>query len=176
METLFAPTPQLGLVPGNSRRAYRSVQQYKDAITHPGVHILRIEAPIMYFNAPSVANKLRGLLYGPPGASASADVRAVVLDLSNVPYVDSAFVEAFDDLLGQYTAKEVLLVLANPNTNILHKLEITGLRAKLNAQVGDGEDSDWIFLTVSDAVDAVLRHERPLKPLKLRKDDVDAAV
>ena len=178
METLFAPTPQLGLVPGNSRRAYRSVQQYKDAITHPGVHILRIEAPIMFFNAPSVANKLRGLLYGPPGgnASAAADVRAVVLDLSNVPYADSAFAEAFDDLLGQYIAAEVLLVIANPNTNILHKLEIMGLRAKLNAQVGDGENSDWIFLTVSDAVDAVLRHERPLKPLKLSEDELDAAV
>ena len=149
METLFAPMPQLGLVPGNSRRAYRSVQQYKDAITHPGVHILRIEAPIMFFNAPSIANKLRSLLYSPPGADAStsAELRAVVLDMSNVPYVDSAFVEAFDDLLDHYASASVLFVVSNPNTNILHKMEITGLRAKLNAQVGDSEDSNWIFLT-----------------------------
>ena len=182
METLFAPAPELGLVPGNSRRAYRSVNQYPEAITHPGVHILRVEAPIIFFNAPSVAAKLRGLLYRttPTGAAAKAKndddtplpVRAVVVDLSNVPYVDSAFSEAFDDLLVQYKAAEVLLVLANPNTNLLHKLEITGLRAKLNAQSGSGDD-DWIFLTVSEAVDAVLRYERPLKPHKML-DDVAA--
>jgi sulfate transporter 4 len=183
METLFAPMPQLGLVPGNSRRAYRSVSQYPEATSHPGVHVLRVEAPLIYFNVPSVAAKLRGLLYGtgkPKGEDDPAtSVRAVVLDLSNVPYGDSAFVEAFDDLIGQYTAAEVLFVLANPNTNLLHKLEITGLRAKLNAQ--SGEECDWIFLTVSEAVDAVLRYERPLKPLKLRDErgedaDDDAAV
>ena len=179
METLFAPAPELGLVPGNSRRAYRSVQQYPDAITHPGVHVLRVEAPIMFFNAPSVAAKLRGLLYGTGSddETAATAVRAVVLDLSNVPYVDSAFVEAFDDLIGQYSAADVLLALANPNTNLLHKLEITDLRKKLNAQVAGDAECDWIFLTVSEAVDAVLRYERPLKPLKLcDAEDKDAAV
>jgi len=174
METLFAPAPELGLVPGNSRRAYRSKNQYPEAITHPGVHILRVEAPIIFFNAPSVAAKLRALLYTGTAAKGKSDddrplpVRSVVVDLSNVPYVDSAFAEAFDDLLEQYKAAEVLLVLANPNTNLLHKMEITGLRAKLNAQCGG--DDDFIFLTVSEAVDAVLRYERPLKPLKMMDD------
>jgi len=186
METLFAPAPELGLVPGNSRRAYRSVNQYPEAVTHPGVHIMRVEAPIIFFNAPSVAAKLRGLLFATtptgtaPKVKSDGDtplpVRAVVVDLSNVPYVDSAFVEAFDELLVQYKAAEVLLVLANPNTNLLHKLEVTGLRAKLNAQSGSGDD-DWIFLTVSEAVDAVLRYERPLKPHKMLDDAAaDASV
>ena len=193
METILAPTPQLGLVPGHTRRPYRSVNQYPEASTLPGVHILRVEAPIIFFNAPSVSAKLLGLLQGAaPDATAKAKAKvdddaaaaaqhAVVLDLSNVPYTDSAFVEAFDDIIGQYTRAEVLFVLANPNTNLLHKLEITGLRAKLNAQTG--EENNWIFLTVSEAVDAVLRYERPLKPLKQPDEstaagatDVDAVV
>jgi hypothetical protein len=48
---------------------------------------------------------------------------------------------------------------------VLHKLTITPLRAALNAQ--SGEARDWIFLTVSDAVEAVKTYEPPVKPRKL---------
>jgi MFS superfamily sulfate permease-like transporter len=186
IETVFAPMPQLGLVPGSSRRAYRSVTQYPDALTLPGVHILRVEAPILFFNAPTVAAKLRGLVYGEEASSGGASAggsgggkktdavatRAVVVDFSNVSYVDSAFVEAFEDLIDQYNRADVLLAFANPNSAVLHKLTITKLLAALNSQFG--EERDWIFLTVSDAVDAVTLYEPPLKPLKHSEDDDDA--
>jgi MFS superfamily sulfate permease-like transporter len=172
LETVLAPTPELGLVPGNTKRAFRSIQQYPEAETIPGVVIMRVEAPLIFFNAPSVCAQLRAIVYGsgytPAVKNNGASTRAVVLDLSNVPYIDSAAIEGFSDLIDQYKRAEVLLVFANPNSNVLHRLYITPLRDAINSQFG--EQRDWFFLTVSDAVDAVKRYEPPMKPLKVMPD------
>jgi hypothetical protein len=187
LETLFAPAPQLGLVPGATRRAFRSLNQYPDARTIPGVVIQRVEAPIIFFNAPAVCAQLRAIVYGSDaareklgrhgadhddaGAAARSRVRAVVVDFSNVPYVDSAFLEGFSDLIEQYKRAEVLLAFANPNSTVLYKLSVTHLLASLNSQFG--EQREWVFLTVSDAVDAVTRYEPPMKAVKYAHDDDD---
>jgi len=166
VETIFAPAPLLGLVPGNSRRAYRSVQQYPEAAPVPGVAVMRVEAPLLFFNAPSVCARLRALVHRVGDEdSAEARTRAVVLDLSNVPYCDSAFLDEFGELVAFFKREGVLLALANPNSNVLHKLTITPLLTALNSQFG--EPHDWVFLTVSDAVNAVLRFEPPLRSVKL---------
>jgi sulfate transporter 4 len=186
VETILAPVQQLGLVPGSTRRAFRSMRQYPNAQGVPGVRVFRIEAPIIFANAPNVVSHLRRIVYGADdgsgflddddshadeaaaaaavAAQAAAAVRAVVVDFSNVPYVDSAFLEGFADLIDQYKRAEVLLCFANPNSNVLHKLDITDLRTALNNQ--SGETKDWVFLTVSDAVEAVKRYEAPVKPRK----------
>jgi len=181
IETILAPMPQLGLVPGSTRRAYRSMRQYPNAASVPGIRVFRIEAPVLFANAPGVCSQLRRVVYGSeegvlpaalggPGEGAAATtgdaepVRAVVVDFSNVPYVDSAFIEGFTDLLDQYRRAEVLLCFANPNSNVMHKLVITNMLETLNTQ--SGEEQSWIFLTVSDAVEAVRRYEAPLKPRK----------
>jgi MFS superfamily sulfate permease-like transporter len=166
VETIFAPAPLLGLVPGNSRRAYRSVQQYPEAAPVPGVAVMRVEAPLLFFNAPSVCARLRALVHRVGDEdSAEARTRAVVLDLSNVPYCDSAFLDEFGELVAFFKREGVLLALANPNSNVLHKLTITPLLTALNSQFG--EPHDWVFLTVSDAVNAVLRFEPSLRSVKL---------
>ena len=170
VETIFAPAPLLGLVPGNSRRSYRSVRQYPEAVTVPGVAIMRVEAPLIFFNCPSVFARVRALVYrAGQEDSGAARTRAVVLDLSNVPYVDSAFLDEFGELIRFFKRESVLLALANPNSNVLHKLTVTPLLGELNTQFG--ETRDWAFLTVSDAVDAVLRFEPPLRPVKLQMDE-----
>jgi hypothetical protein len=72
-------------------------------------------------------------------------------------------------LIHFFKRESVLLALANPNSNVLHKLTVTPLLSELNTQFG--ETRDWAFLTVSDAVDAVLRFEPPLRPVKLQMDE-----
>jgi MFS superfamily sulfate permease-like transporter len=180
IETILAPMPQLGLVPGSTRRAFRSKRQYPNAATVPGIRVFRIESPVIFANAPGVCAQLRQVVFGSEdyvlpdflggpsetmAAAASGDgepVRAVVVDFSNVPYVDSAFIEGFTDLIDQYRRAEVLLCFANPNSNVMHKLVITKMLQALNTQ--SGEEQSWIFLTVSDAVEAVRRYEPPVKP------------
>ncbi len=194
METILAPMPQLGLVPGSTRRAFRSMRQYPDAAVIPGIRVFRIEAPVIFANAPGVVSQLRRVVFGADdgampamfaskeelAASAAAApeeaVRAVVVDFSNCPYVDSAFLEGFADLIDSYRRAEVLLCFANPNSTVLHKLTITPLLKALNSQ--SGEERNWVFLTVSDAVDAVRKYEPPLKPLKAAPEDasLDAAL
>ena len=78
-----------------------------------------------------------------------------------------AAVRSFGLLVGALFG--VLLAFANPNSNVLHKLTVTPLLGELNTQFG--ETRDWAFLTVSDAVDAVLRFEPPLRPVKLQMDE-----
>jgi MFS superfamily sulfate permease-like transporter len=175
METLFAPAPQLGLVPGATRRTFRSLQQYPDACTIPGIVIQRVEAPIIFFNAPAVCARLRAIVYGSDAAhdsrkrdGASSGVRAVIVDFSNVPYVDSAFLDGFGDLIEQYKRAEVLLAFCNTNSTVLYKLTHTHLLSQLNSQFG--EQRDWVFLTVSDAVDVVSRYEPPTKAVKYAHD------
>ena len=176
VETILSPSPQLGLMPGSSKRAFRSTSQYPEAELIPGVTILRVEAPIIFFNAPTVAAKLRAIVYGDDAASTTRKLdlatRAVIVDFSNVPYVDSAFVESFEDLLDNYARADVLFAIANPNSNVLHKLTITPLLKSLNTQFG--EQRDWVFLTVSDAVEAVHKYEPPVRAVKEAAADAEA--
>jgi hypothetical protein len=80
--------------------------------------------------------------------------------------VDSTFVTSFEDLLQSFRHAGVLFVISNPNSTVLHRLHVTGLHEAMSTQFGD--DREWIFLTVSDAVEAVRNYEPPLKPVKLR--------
>ncbi len=173
-ETLLAPLPRLGVVAGTRRRVFRSAAQYPEAAPVPGVAALRVDAPLIYLNAPAVLAALRAHLYAADGT------RAVVLDLSNVPYFDSAFTTGFGELLTEFAATDghVIIALANPNSAVLHKLALTPLLAALNAQGGGGGGGggEWVFLSVTDAVDAVLKFEPPLQPRKLpAPEDEDEA-
>jgi MFS superfamily sulfate permease-like transporter len=99
-----------------------------------------------------------------------------LVDFSNVSYVDSAFIEMFDDLLSSFDTAEVLLAVVNPNTNVLHKLTITPLLGRLNNQFG--VEHNWVFLTISDAMEAVRSFEPPTKVVKALPDatDIDQSV
>jgi hypothetical protein len=125
----------------------------------------------------------------------------VLVDFSNVSYVDSAFLEMFDDLLDSFAQAEVLLAVINPNTNVLHsawpappvpllplaiplmplartsaaEMTITGLTDRLNRQFGtDAGAHHWVFVTVTDAMDAVRTFEPPITAVKAPPPDVDA--
>jgi MFS superfamily sulfate permease-like transporter len=173
LEIFMAQLPELGAVPNaKTRRVYRTLSQYPHAERVPGVSIVRVEAPIIFFNAAKVGTRLRSLVYGSDAASvkynkevAENKTRAVVVDFSNVSYVDSAFLEMFGDLLASFDSAGVLLVVVNPNTNVLHKLSITPLLDKLNHQFG--VDHSWVFLTITDAIEAVRYFEPPVEPVKV---------
>jgi len=177
LETFVAPLPELGAVlSAKTRRVFLNLHQYPHAERVPGVAVVRVEAPIIFFNAAKVGTRLRSLVYGSDAASdeenrkaAEHSTRAVVVDFNNVSYVDSAFVEMFGDVLTSFDGAGVLLVVANPNNNVLHKLTITPLLRQLNHQFG--EEHNWVFLTLSDAVDAVRNFEPPVKPLKAPPPD-----
>ena len=172
LETFLAQLPELGAVPSaKTRRVWRTLSQYPHAERVPGVSVVRVEAPIIFFNAAKVGTRLRSLVYGSDAASvkynqevAENKTRAVIVDFSNVSYVDSAFLEMFGDLLASFDSAGVLLVVVNPNTNVLHKLSITPLLDTLNRQFG--VDHSWVFLTITDAIEAVRYFEPPVKPVK----------
>jgi MFS superfamily sulfate permease-like transporter len=172
VETIMSPMPELGLVPGNSRRAYRSIRQYPDAKPVHGVRIFRVESPICFFNAESVASTLRAVVFGSDATSKDKldglTTRSLVVDMSNVPYVDSTMVGVFSELLEQLEHAGVLLVLANPNSAVLHRLTQSPLLKLINGQFG--VTADHVYLTVSEAVDAAAAFQPPIKTVKIIED------
>ena len=68
----------LGRIPGTRR--YSDLERHPDNETVPGVLIVRVEAPLLYFNANHVRDAVRQHL-----GSALDPVRAVVFDLATSP-------------------------------------------------------------------------------------------
>lgn len=71
----------LGRIPGTRR--YSDLERHPDNERVPGVLIIRVEAPLLYFNANHVRDAVRRHLKAAP-----EPVRAMVVDLSTSPTVD----------------------------------------------------------------------------------------
>ncbi|GAQ79180.1 sulfate transporter [Klebsormidium nitens] len=142
----------LGRLPGTA--VYRNIRQYPDAITYPGILIIRIDAPMYYANVSFIKDHLRahmlrsvlvhsGSVQDPEAAAAAADwplpgaqkaaagnaadVRYVILDMSPVTYVDSTAIYALRDLHTEFGEQGVQLVLSNANKRVMVSLARGGL-------------------------------------------------
>jgi len=174
VETLLSQMPELGIVPGKGRRAFRSLKQYKeDAKRVPGVRVFRIESPLIFFNSASITARLRSVVYGEDAANTTPDagreVHSVVLDFSCVPYIDSSAVDCLTDLLSDFRHARVLLVITNPNSTVMHRLSVTPLLGLVNNQFA--EQRSWVFLTVSEAIESIKLYEPPVPPVTVDVQD-----
>lgn len=62
-------------------------------------------------------------------------------------------------MLPQLNHHGVLLVVANPPIRVLHKLDVTGLMARINNQFG--QQGHWVFAAVDDAARAAQKWKPP---------------
>lgn len=74
-------------------------------------------------------------------------------------YVDSTALHYLQEALQQMNHFGVLLVVANPTIRVLHKLDVTGMIAAINAQFG--QEGHWVFASVDDAARAAQRWRPP---------------
>ncbi len=125
----FAVLGELPDEPG----VYRNIRRYPEAITTPGLLLVRVDAPFHFANA----DYLRGVLHKEEAKHEEkheTPLRAVVLDLSGVNQLDSSAATALEELLEAYRARDVELILAQAKGPVRDVLEGVGLKEKLGSE------------------------------------------
>ncbi|GAB2276665.1 Sulfate transporter 4.1, chloroplastic [Dionaea muscipula] len=149
----------LGRLPGTT--IYRNIRQYPEAHTYNGMVIVRVDAPIYFANTSYIKDRLRdyeanldGFLKRGPEVER---VYFVILEMSPVTYIDSSAAQALKDLYQEYKSRDIQVVIANPNREVL----LTLTRAGLVELIG----KEWYFVRVHDAVQVCLQHVQNLNEM-----------
>ncbi|MBA0870770.1 hypothetical protein Goshw_016962 [Gossypium schwendimanii] len=147
---LFVARPRtmvLGNIPNSG--IYRSMDQYQIANSVPGILILQIDAPVFFANASYLRERISRWIYEEEDrlkSAGEASLQYVILDLSAVGSIDTSGISMLEELMKNVHRKGLQLVLANPQSEVMKKLD----KSKLIDKIGQG----WIFLTVGEAVSA----------------------
>jgi high affinity sulfate transporter 1 len=141
-------TAVLGKVPGE--KIYRSLENYPEGETVPGLLVTRFDGSLFFANAPDLADEIR---YGveitdPPP-------RAVLVDFESVTEVDATALITIKDLNEELEKAGIDLRLARVRTHVLELMRTTELDELIGPEhlydsVHDGVDA---FLAESDEVD-----------------------
>jgi MFS superfamily sulfate permease-like transporter len=107
-------------VPGE--KVYRSLENYPDGETIPGLLITRFDGSLFFANAPDFADELR---YGLEVTEPSPTV--ILVDFESVTDVDATALIATEDLIEELERAGVNLRLARVRTHILELMRTTGL-------------------------------------------------
>uniref|UniRef100_M8BFU5 Sulfate transporter 3.1 n=1 Tax=Aegilops tauschii TaxID=37682 RepID=M8BFU5_AEGTA len=157
---LFVARPRttvLGNVPDTN--IYRRMDQYTTARTVPGVLVLRVDSPIYFANSGYLRERFtRWIDEDDERTSAKGEtgVQYVVLDMGAVGSIDTSGTSMLDELKKTLDRRGIQIVLANPGSEIMKKLE----SSKVLELIGH----EWIFPTVGEAVaecDFVLHSHKP---------------
>ncbi|MBA0664612.1 hypothetical protein Goklo_004580 [Gossypium klotzschianum] len=137
----------LGNIPNSG--IYRSMDQYQIANSVPGILILQIDAPVFFANASYLRERISRWIYEEEDrlkSAGEASLHHVILDLSAVGSIDTSGISMLEELMKNVHRKGLQLVLTNPQSEVMKKLD----KSKLIDKIGQG----WIFLTVGEAVSA----------------------
>jgi high affinity sulfate transporter 1 len=113
-------TAILGKVPGE--KVYRSLENYPDGETIPGLLITRFDGSLFFANAPDFADELR---YGLEVTEPSPTV--ILVDFESVTDVDATALIAIEDLIEELERTGINLRLARVRTHVLDLMRTTGL-------------------------------------------------
>ncbi|ONK76536.1 uncharacterized protein A4U43_C03F29290 [Asparagus officinalis] len=148
---LFVARPRtsvLGNIPNSA--IYRRVDQYPAAQSVPGVLILQIDAPIYFTNASYLRERISRWIDDEEGRlRAKGDTSSllyVILDMGAVSSIDTSGISMLEELKKSVERRGLQLVLANPGSEVMKKLDKSKALEKIGQQ--------WIFLTVAEAVGA----------------------
>jgi high affinity sulfate transporter 1 len=110
------PVAVLGRLPGSD--LFREIARHPDSAPVAGILVVRPQAELVYFNAPSVSDQILSLV-----AHASDPVRTVVLDLALTPAIDVSTARALGALHDRLAAGGVELRLAEAYPAVRARLE-----------------------------------------------------
>jgi high affinity sulfate transporter 1 len=135
------PTPELGRR-GDSN-VFRSIEDYPDGETYPGLVVLRFDAGLYFATADALQDRLRQL-----ATDADKPLHAAVIDFEGVNFIDSQGSAKIDQILILADAVDATIYLARVKLAVLEVLTTDGVVDRL------GEDH--LHGQVYEAVDAAL--------------------
>jgi len=127
----------LGRVPGQEA-TYGDLGRAPENEPVPGLLILRVDAPLFFFNANVARTMILDLV------TAGKDLRAVILDIGASADLDLTTVDMLRDLVNELRERKIDLIFAHARGSVRERMKITGLCD----QVGDCH----IFLSTEAAV------------------------
>lgn len=138
-------TALLGNLPGTT--IYRNTSQYPEARLVPGVVIVRVDSAIYFSNSNYVRERILRWLTDEEDKSKALGLPSIsflIVEMSPVIDIDTSGIHALEDLYKNLHKREIQLILSNPGSVVIEKLQAS----KLTEHIG----SNYIFLTVADAV------------------------
>ena len=138
--------PLLGREP--ETHVFRDAREYPDDETFPGYAVVRLEGGLFFATAEALEERIRGL-----AQDADPPLRAVVLDMEGVDFVDSQGAATLAEILDFAESAGIRLSLARVKPSVRRVLATDGVLDRLGA----GGVHDGINL----AVEAQLAADRP---------------
>ncbi|KAH7656261.1 sulfate transporter 1 high-affinity protein [Dioscorea alata] len=141
-------TALLGNLPQTT--IYRNIDQYPEATRVSGVLIVRVDSAIYFSNSNYIKERILRWLRDEEELLKSNNQKRIehlIVEMSPVIDIDTSGIHALEDLFKSLQKRNIQLILANPGTVVIEKLE----SSKLTDLIGQ----DNIFLTVSEAVMSV---------------------
>lgn len=115
----------LGRIPGTNR--FSDLARHPDNESIPGVLAFRIQSSLLYFNIDHVLEVIRSRARG------QTDLRLVVCDLSNVPYVDVAGARMLRRLHKEFAATNVTFKVVEAHAPVRDLLRAEGVEGELGS-------------------------------------------
>jgi SulP family sulfate permease len=128
----------LGRMPG-IRATYADLSRHPEAESIPGLLLVRLDAPLYFFNANVAKAQILELIEAPQPTP-----RAVVIDLGATADLDVTTTDMLFELLTDLRARSIDVLLAQVKSGVRSRLRKTGLMVEL------GEDR--VYLSVAAAV------------------------
>jgi MFS superfamily sulfate permease-like transporter len=117
----------LGRLPGD-RATYADVQRHPDAAAVPGLLVIRLDAPLYFFNASVTRTEILTLVDGEPSAP-----RVVIIDIGATGDLDVTATDMLGELLTDLEARGVALALAQAKGKVRDQLRRTGLLDRIGS-------------------------------------------
>ncbi len=109
----------LGKLPG--RTAYRSLENFPDAETYPGLLIFRFDSLLFFANAPNFRELLRAALKVMP------DAKVVIIDAEPITYVDVTAIDMLEELNDELKKHNISMRFSSVKQQVFETLDRAGL-------------------------------------------------
>jgi SulP family sulfate permease len=131
--------PVLGRV--RAETAYRNIENFPEAITHPGVVIIRFDGPLFFATASSLRTRIRELI-----RNVEQPVKSVILDMESTNIIDLEGSDELREIAKELKEMEIAFYLARVKIKIKETLVKDGVLELI--------PEDHFFISVESAVDA----------------------
>jgi high affinity sulfate transporter 1 len=128
----------LGRIPGQ-RATYADQRRHPEAHPVPGLLIIRLDAPLYFFNANVARTQIEGLV-----EASAADVHGVLIDLAATADIDVTTTDMLFGLVGELHGRSIEVLLAQVKGPVRDRMRRTGFMDEV------GEDR--VYLSIGSAV------------------------
>ena len=98
-------TAELGYI--ENEGVFRNLQRYPEALTYPGILILRVDASLYFANMSYLEDLLRRSITGRP------ELKWVILDFSGVNDIDDVAIDTLEGMMEHYEMQRIRFLIAN---------------------------------------------------------------